>query len=47
MNSNDDLFEFSAPEIFQIQTKAAGPAGSLPLTEEMLLRTVRAAIYSA
>ncbi|HEY5234517.1 MAG TPA: YjhG/YagF family D-xylonate dehydratase, partial [Verrucomicrobiae bacterium] len=36
MNSNDDLLEFSAPEIFQIQTKAVGPAGSLPLTEEML-----------
>ncbi len=39
MNSNDDLFEFSAPEIFQIQTKAAGPAGSLPLTEEMLSKS--------
>ncbi|HEX5400479.1 MAG TPA: YjhG/YagF family D-xylonate dehydratase, partial [Verrucomicrobiae bacterium] len=29
----------SAPEIFQIQTKALGPAGSLPLTEEMLLNS--------
>ena len=36
MNSSHDVFASDAPEIFQIQTKAAGPAGSLPLTEEML-----------
>src|SRR5882672_5196182 len=29
--------EAATPDIYQIQTKAAGPAGSLPLTEEMLL----------
>jgi putative YjhG/YagF family dehydratase len=39
MNSNDDLLESFAPEIFQIQTKSSGPAGSLPLTEEMLLNS--------
>jgi putative YjhG/YagF family dehydratase len=27
----------STPDIYQIHTKASGPAGSLPLTEEMLL----------
>jgi len=34
--ANDDLLDSSAPEIFQVQTRAHGPAGSLPLTEEML-----------
>ncbi len=29
-------FEAPAPEIFEIKTRAAGPAGKLPLTEEML-----------
>src|SRR6266536_2948644 len=27
----------ATPDIYQIRTKAIGPAGSLPLTEEMLL----------
>src|SRR5260370_58356 len=27
----------ATPDIYQIRTKASGPAGSLPLTEEMLL----------
>ena len=36
MNSSHDVFASDAPEIYQIKTKAAGPAGSLPLTEEML-----------
>ncbi len=36
--SNDDLSEASAPEIFQIQTRAPGPPGTLPITEEMLLQ---------
>src|SRR3984885_12248107 len=36
--SNDDLLESSAPEIFQIKTKSSGPTGSLPFTEEMLLK---------
>ena len=34
--SDQEIFESPAPEIFQIQTRAAGPAGSLPLTKEML-----------
>ena len=37
--SKDDLLETSSPDIFQIKTKAAGPAGSLPITEEMLLHS--------
>jgi putative YjhG/YagF family dehydratase len=35
MNSSD-VFEF-APDIYKIASHAPGPAGSLPLTEEMLL----------
>jgi putative YjhG/YagF family dehydratase len=35
MSSRNDVFEAS-PDIYQIQTTAAGPAGQLPLTEEML-----------
>jgi putative YjhG/YagF family dehydratase len=40
----DDLF-CSAPEIFQIQTKAAGPTGSLPLSEELLLNSPSGDIF--
>jgi putative YjhG/YagF family dehydratase len=36
--SNDDLFEGLTPEIFQVRTASAGPAGKLPITEEMLLQ---------
>ncbi len=34
--SSNDVFE-SAPDIYRIASHAPGPAGSLPLTEEMLL----------
>jgi putative YjhG/YagF family dehydratase len=33
----DGILETDSPEIYHIQTKAAGPRGSLPLTEQMLL----------
>ncbi len=36
MTVRNDIFNSSAPEICQICTKAKGPAGSLPITEEML-----------
>jgi putative YjhG/YagF family dehydratase len=36
MNSSHDVFASGAPEIYKIQTRGSGPAGSLPLTEEML-----------
>jgi len=34
--SQPEVFE-AAPDIYRIQSKASGPAGSLPLTEDMLL----------
>ena len=39
MSSNDEPSESFPPEIYHVQSKAAGPAGSLPLTEEMLLKS--------
>jgi putative YjhG/YagF family dehydratase len=39
MNSSHDLFDSGMPEIYRIQTQASGPAGSLPLTEELLLNS--------
>src|SRR5215469_12924437 len=42
---SDNPFESSTPEIFQIRTKAPGPAGSLPLTEEMLLNSPSGDIF--
>jgi xylonate dehydratase len=39
MKSSNDVFDSGAQEIFEIQTHAHGPAGSLPLTEEMLLNS--------
>src|SRR5262245_27032567 len=35
--TESDLFGRSSTEIYRVQTKASGPRGSLPLTEEMLL----------
>ncbi|MGA9779574.1 MAG: YjhG/YagF family D-xylonate dehydratase [Verrucomicrobiia bacterium] len=35
MSSRNDVFEAS-PDIYEIQTKAPGPGGQLPLSEEML-----------
>jgi putative YjhG/YagF family dehydratase len=35
MSSSDEIFGH-APDVFQIQTRARGPLGSLPFTEEML-----------
>ena len=35
--SADQLFNPIRPDIFEIQTRAQGPVGSLPLTAEMLL----------
>jgi putative YjhG/YagF family dehydratase len=39
MNSSHDVFDSGAPDIYQIQTRNPGPAGSLPLTEELLLHS--------
>ncbi|HVY69195.1 MAG TPA: YjhG/YagF family D-xylonate dehydratase [Verrucomicrobiae bacterium] len=37
MTQRDPLLDDASPELYRVQTKAAGPAGSLPLTPEMLL----------
>src|SRR6476469_6813711 len=37
MSANFDAFDSAAPDVYQIQTRASGPAGSLPITKEMLL----------
>jgi xylonate dehydratase len=39
MSSSQDIFDSDSPDIFKIQTQSAGPAGSLPLSEEMLLNS--------
>jgi putative YjhG/YagF family dehydratase len=36
MNYHPDVFDSNAPDIYRITTQASGPAGSLPITEEML-----------
>lgn len=36
MSSSNDVLDSGAPDIYEIRTKAAGPAGSLPLTEDLL-----------
>lgn len=33
----NEIFAAASPRVYEIQTKASGPSGSLPLTEEMLL----------
>ncbi len=37
MDIRDEILSGDASSVYQVKTKAAGPAGSLPLTEEMLL----------
>ena len=39
MNSSGDIFDAPASGIYEIKTRASGPAGSLPITEEMLLKS--------
>ncbi|HUC86679.1 MAG TPA: YjhG/YagF family D-xylonate dehydratase, partial [Candidatus Acidoferrales bacterium] len=36
MKSSDDVLDSDSQEIYRLQTRGAGPSGSLPLTEEML-----------
>ena len=36
MSSAQEQFDSGTPDIYQIQTHASGPAGKLPITEEML-----------
>jgi xylonate dehydratase len=37
MSSSDACLDSGSPAIYQIQTRAAGPVGQLPLTEDLLL----------
>jgi putative YjhG/YagF family dehydratase len=37
MNSSGDLFDSGTPDIYDLKTRAAGPAGTLPLTPDLLL----------
>ena len=37
MNLSRNVFDSGSPEIYRLQTRGAGPAGTLPLTGEMLL----------
>jgi putative YjhG/YagF family dehydratase len=39
MSSSYDWFDSTTPDVYRIQTQASGPAGSLPITEEMLLHS--------
>ena len=39
MSASDDLLSAASENIYEIKTKTAGPAGSLPLTEELLLNS--------
>ena len=38
--TNSEIPSAAAPDIYRVQTKAPGPEGSLPLTEEMLLQQI-------
>jgi xylonate dehydratase len=39
MSSSNDVFDSATPDIYEIKSHASGPAGSLPLTEDMLLNS--------
>ena len=45
MSSRSDVFDSAAAEIYQIQTRAPGPAGSLPITEKLLLNSPSGDIF--
>ena len=37
MSLHEELLESAAPDIFDVRTRASGPVGRLPLTEDLLL----------
>jgi putative YjhG/YagF family dehydratase len=45
MNSVHELLDPASPDVYEIQTRASGPGGSLPLTEEMLLHAPSGHIF--
>jgi putative YjhG/YagF family dehydratase len=44
-SSSSALFDSTASDIYEIKTRASGPAGSLPLTEEQLLKSPSGDIF--
>ena len=39
MTFTNEMFDSGAPDVYQIHTRATGPAGSLPITSDMLLHS--------
>jgi putative YjhG/YagF family dehydratase len=39
MTFTNEMFDSGPPDVYQIRTRATGPAGSLPITEDMLLHS--------
>ena len=39
MTFTNEMFDSDAPDVYQIRTRATGPAGRLPITEDMLLHS--------
>ena len=37
MSSSGDVFDSGTPDIYEIKTRAGGPAGTLPITQDLLL----------
>ena len=44
--NSDKIIDSHDPEIFELETSAEGPKGSLPLTEEMLLNAPSGDIFA-
>src|SRR4029079_12310608 len=44
-SSSSALFDSGASDIYEIKTRASGPAGSLPITEEQLLKSPSGDIF--
>ncbi|MGO8675745.1 MAG: YjhG/YagF family D-xylonate dehydratase [Limisphaerales bacterium] len=45
MSAADEFFDSATPEIYEVKTQAPGPAGSLPLTEDLLLHSPSGDIF--
>ena len=45
MSSSQDSLDGGGPEIYKLQTQSRGPAGNLPLTDEMLLHSPSGDIF--
>src|SRR5271166_5478292 len=45
MSSSHDIFDSGTPEIYQVKTEGPGPAGSLPITDELLRQSPSGDIF--